>query len=284
MVKDHRDAFCSYCRKSYVEVGPLIEGPADNLYICSDCVDLCRSILDQEELRRKQRDPSSPTISTVERLRQHLGRCFNLETTPLRALLSSIDRHVESLSSGSTPAKSLILLAGPSTAAALFVTKLVASALETKFWLVERKRFLASAALFEPDSAIFEFLKRCDFDVEDVHRSIAFVERFDERTSQDALSHMLHGRGDEEKLAQMSLDLRKMLFVCAGAFAERSGCRTDASIDPADLIAWGVLPDLVERLHVALWWDSLDEHTLYRIAAESDLVLPARERQETPIP
>ena len=42
---------CSFCRKSYRNVGPLVEGPG-RVYICGDCIELCGSILDQERARR----------------------------------------------------------------------------------------------------------------------------------------------------------------------------------------------------------------------------------------
>jgi len=53
------DAWCSFCRKNYSECGPLVEGPGKDpggVYICGSCVDLCRSILDQESQRRQQVD------------------------------------------------------------------------------------------------------------------------------------------------------------------------------------------------------------------------------------
>ena len=46
-----KNATCSFCRKSYRDVGPLVEGPGD-VYICGECVELCESILDQEQRRR----------------------------------------------------------------------------------------------------------------------------------------------------------------------------------------------------------------------------------------
>ncbi|MDP6059582.1 MAG: ClpX C4-type zinc finger protein, partial [Pirellulaceae bacterium] len=48
-----KNAFCSFCRKSYRDVGPLVEGPGD-VYICGECIELCQSILDQEQRRRGQ--------------------------------------------------------------------------------------------------------------------------------------------------------------------------------------------------------------------------------------
>ena len=46
-----KNAFCSFCRKSYRDVGPLVEGPGD-VYICGECIELCQSILEQERRRR----------------------------------------------------------------------------------------------------------------------------------------------------------------------------------------------------------------------------------------
>ncbi len=48
---NHENALCSFCRKSHLNVGPLVEGPGD-VYICGECIDLCNSILDQEKRRR----------------------------------------------------------------------------------------------------------------------------------------------------------------------------------------------------------------------------------------
>ena len=46
------NACCSFCRKSYRTVGPLVEGPG-NVYICGACLELCTSILEQEKRHRQ---------------------------------------------------------------------------------------------------------------------------------------------------------------------------------------------------------------------------------------
>ena len=55
----NRNAFCSFCRKSYRDVGPLVEGPGD-VYICGECIELCQSIIDQEKRRRGGSEPPGP--------------------------------------------------------------------------------------------------------------------------------------------------------------------------------------------------------------------------------
>lgn len=62
-----RNAYCSFCRKSYQEVGPLVEGP-DNVFICAECVDLTRRIMDQEILRRSSGDSAEYLLKKIDRM------------------------------------------------------------------------------------------------------------------------------------------------------------------------------------------------------------------------
>jgi hypothetical protein len=39
--------YCSFCRKSYRDVGPLAEGP-DRVYICYPCTLLCADLIKDE--------------------------------------------------------------------------------------------------------------------------------------------------------------------------------------------------------------------------------------------
>src|SRR3954464_6583898 len=70
-----KNAFCSFCRKSHRDVGPLVEGPGD-VYICGECIDLCQSIIEQERKRRgsgKSKDASTPSPRSIkEKLDQYV--------------------------------------------------------------------------------------------------------------------------------------------------------------------------------------------------------------------
>ena len=51
---------CSFCGKSQDDVRRLIAGPG-SVYICDECVDLCREIIDEEDTGRRQ----SPTSTSA---------------------------------------------------------------------------------------------------------------------------------------------------------------------------------------------------------------------------
>ena len=67
-----KNAFCSFCRKSYRDVGPLVEGPGD-VYICGECIELCQSILEQERRRRGTSKQLFTKIPTPREIVEKLG-------------------------------------------------------------------------------------------------------------------------------------------------------------------------------------------------------------------
>ena len=68
-----KNAYCSFCRKSYRDVGPLVEGPGD-VYICGECIELCQTILDQEQKRRGTTQQLFKEIPTPRELVAQSGR------------------------------------------------------------------------------------------------------------------------------------------------------------------------------------------------------------------
>ena len=66
-----KNASCSFCRKSYREVGPLVEGP-DDVYICGECIELCQSILEQEHRRRGDSKRLFTNVPTPREIVAHL--------------------------------------------------------------------------------------------------------------------------------------------------------------------------------------------------------------------
>ncbi len=95
-----KNAYCSFCRKSYRDVGPLVEGPGD-VYICGECIELCHSILDQEQKRRgttKQLVHQDPDASrNCQRTRPVRDRAVAREEGPLGCRAQSLQAVVHGL-------------------------------------------------------------------------------------------------------------------------------------------------------------------------------------------
>src|ERR1700757_3338210 len=114
----NRNSFCSFCRKSYRDVGPLVEGPGD-VYICGECIELCQSIIDQEKRRRGNPRSLVTHIPSPRTLKDKLDNYVIGQHRAKKVLSVAVHNHYKRLSLGESTRnevevdKSNILLIGP---------------------------------------------------------------------------------------------------------------------------------------------------------------------------
>ena len=113
-----KNANCSFCRKSYREVGPLVEGPED-VYICGECIELCQSILDQEKRRRGGSRDLFDNVPTPREIVSHLSEYVIGQEHTKKVLAVAVHNHYkrlmlhEEIDSDVEIEKSNIMLIGP---------------------------------------------------------------------------------------------------------------------------------------------------------------------------
>ena len=69
--RGRRVTTCSFCGKTSRDVGPMVEGPND-VYICSNCVDLCQNIFKQERRRVSADAPLFTEVPTPSEIKDFL--------------------------------------------------------------------------------------------------------------------------------------------------------------------------------------------------------------------
>ena len=94
-----KNAFCSFCRKSYRDVGPLVEGPGD-VYICGECIDLCQSILEQEQRRRGSTKQLFKEIPTPREIVARLDEYVIGQAAAKKVLAVAVHNHYKRLALG----------------------------------------------------------------------------------------------------------------------------------------------------------------------------------------
>src|SRR5580698_1484614 len=95
----NRNAYCSFCRKSYRDVGPLVEGPGD-VYICGECVELCQSIIDQERKRRGITKPTVTNIPSPRSIKEKVDQYVIGQNRAKKVLSVAVHNHYKRLSIG----------------------------------------------------------------------------------------------------------------------------------------------------------------------------------------
>src|SRR6185503_431193 len=87
---------CSFCGKTSREVGPMVEGPND-IYICSNCTDLCQNIFRQERRRVTSARPLFSTIPTPRQIKEFLDQYVIGQDHAKKALSVAVHNHYKRL-------------------------------------------------------------------------------------------------------------------------------------------------------------------------------------------
>jgi ATP-dependent Clp protease ATP-binding subunit ClpX len=254
----NRESVCSFCRKSYQEVGPLVEG-SDGVYICGECAELCQGIIEQEKRRR---DPDPPPASGPEALRAALDRIVAGQDEAKAALTRAVARRHDGAGR--------VLFTGPSPGARLLLARALAHVLEAPFAAADPAGLAPAPPGAEGIPPLLkDLLFACDFDIQQAQRGVLYVDGVDGRDTQEALLRLWQGAfGDSERLG---LDARRILFVCGGTFAglsdavARPGRHDEQPVDREALAAAGMLPEMAYQFTEIARVTPLDEASLTRV-------------------
>lgn len=241
---------CSFCGNSQKNVKKLIAGP--NVYICSDCVQLCNEIIAEQIESEGGELFSQQSIPTPRDIKRILDEYIIGQDDAKRTLAVAVYNHYKRISTAPAGSdhdvelqKSNILLIGPTGSGKTLLAQTLARILDVPFTIADATNLTEAGYVGEDvETIILNLLQAADYDVEMTQRGICYIDEIDKvarKSENPSITRDVSGEGVQQALLKiiegtvanvpprggrkhpqqdlLQIDTTNVLFICGGAFS-----------------------------------------------------------------
>ena len=218
--KDNKPVNCSFCGKNKKDVERIIMGPG--VHICSECIELCSSLLDDDgtQIKAKSRaskqtkpsqDISDINILNPQEIKESLDQYVIGQEEAKKILAVSVYNHYKRILSANTSdvelQKSNVLLIGPSGVGKTLLAQTMAKSLNVPFAIADATTLTEAGYVGEDvENILLKLIQAADFDIERAESGIIYVDEIDKITRKSenpSITRDVGGEGVQQALLKI---------------------------------------------------------------------------------